>query len=384
MKIKLKSNENGFNNTRRFLIDNKEEILKLWGKELKVNTNSNEKESIRKNGALLYELLLRSLGNNISEEDIKLLAYNVAKERADMNINIGCFIYNVNLERSMILKYINQSGLPLEEIIPTIEIINKQFDLFCYFAVTRYTELIDLKLQEKNLIISRSHNDRLAILGQMSSSFVHEFRNPLTSVIGFVKLLKNDNPDMPYLDIISKELEQLKFRITQFLHISKMNIVNESKFEMISMKSLIEEVADFLYPSIVDGNINISSRIDPEAIVFGDKNELKQVFLNILMNAIDAVRENKGERNITIHTDINKEIVSISIINNGPPISAETLKLIFEPFYTTKKLGTGIGLYVSKNIIENHNGKISCFSNNEKTMFQIKLPIYKDQEESIL
>jgi len=340
MKIKLKYNENGFNNTRRFLIDNKEEILKLWGKELKVNTNSNEKESIRKNGALLYELLLRSLGNNISEEDIKLLAYNVAKERADMNINIGCFIYNVNLERSMILKYINQSGLPLEEIIPTIEIINKQFDLFCYFAVTRYTELIDLKLQEKNLIISRSHNDRLAILGQMSSSFVHEFRNPLTSVIGFVKLLKNDNPDMPYLDIISKELEQLKFRITQFLHISKMNIVNESKFEMISMKSLIEEVADFLYPSIVDGNINISSRIDPEAIVFGDKNELKQVFLNILMNAIDAVRENKGERNITIHTDINKEIVSISIINNGPPISAETLKLIFEPFYTTKKLGT--------------------------------------------
>jgi signal transduction histidine kinase len=243
--------------------------------------------------------------------------------------------------------------------------------------VSKYTELKDKKIQEKNLFITQTHKDRLSILGQMSASFVHEFRNPLTSVMGFIKLLKNDHPSLPYLNIISSELEQLNFRIAQFLHTSKMKLVTDSKKEVITINLLLEEMVDFLYPSLVDGNIQLNIDIDDNAKVCADRNELKQVFLNILMNAIDAVYEEVNTRKITIHTKVDNDQITIIISNNGPTIKSEDAKIIFEPFYTTKKLGTGIGLFVCKNIVEKNNGIIQCIPQDDVTMFQVKLPIFQ-------
>src|SRR5690606_27861785 len=118
---------------------------------------------------------------------------------------------------------------------------------------TKYTELKNKELQEKNVFLNEAHKDRLSLLGQMSSSFVHEFRNPLTSVIGFIKLLKADHPHLKYLDIISHELDQLKFRITQFLHTSKVELPEKRK-QQVALISLFDDILDFVYPSIVDGD----------------------------------------------------------------------------------------------------------------------------------
>jgi signal transduction histidine kinase len=359
-----------------FLKNNENAFLDLWETRIVVNNDKDDKELIRKNGFLMYQLVINSITDDYSDDDIQTLAHKVARERADANINIGEFVYNVNIGRSIIVKHVIQSGILLEELQPIIDLINRQFDIFCYFAVLRYTELKEMKLKEKNVFISQSHKDRLSILGQMSSSFVHEFRNPLTSIIGFVKLLKNEHPSMPYLDIISQELEQLKFRITQFLHTSKMNTVIESKIEAITIKEILEEVVHFLYPSIVDNNIEVTTNIITDVKVNGDRNELKQVFLNLLINAIDALTEEKDKKrkiNITAESDLDNIIISIS--NNGASLSADEVELIFEPFYTTKKLGTGIGLYVCNNIIESHNGIINCISKEDLITFQITLPI---------
>lgn len=358
-----------------FLKVNEQRFLDIWEEEIIVHSDVDSKDLIRKNGYLMYQLITNSIVNDLSENEIKSLAYKVAQQRADANVNIGEFVYNVNLGRSTIIKYVSQSGFQLEELQPIINLVNRQFDLFCYYAVSRYTELKDIKLQEKNIFITQTHKDRLAILGQMSSSFVHEFRNPLTSVMGFISLLKNEYPTLPYLDIISAELDQLKFRITQFLHTSKMNIVAEGKNEDLNVKLLLEEVIDFLYPSIVDGNIQVTTNIDGNTKVNGDRNELKQVFLNLLMNAIDAVCEEVKERVINIYTEVNDDQIMIIISNNGPSIHAEQAQIIFEPFYTTKRLGTGIGLFVCKNIVEKQNGKIYCSSLDGLTKFMIKLPI---------
>jgi signal transduction histidine kinase len=140
------------------------------------------------------------------------------------------------------------------------------FDRFCYYAVTRYTEIKNQEIQEKNLFITQTHKDRLAILGQMSSSFVHEFRNPLTSVIGFIKLLKDEYSTLKYLDIIDHELEQLKFRITQFLHTSKVDVA-EKIIEEVDIRNLLEEVLNFLYPSIVDGDVNVYKNFNSNVII---------------------------------------------------------------------------------------------------------------------
>jgi len=363
-----------FEKLGEFLKSKKKTFLNLWEEQIIVHRNEDNIELIRKNGYLMFELITNSIEYKLTDIELKSLAYKVAKERVEADINIGEFVYNVNLGRSLIIKCVIHSGIVIEELQPIIDFINRQFDLFCYFAVSRYTELKDKKLHEKNLYISQTHKDRLAILGQMSSSFVHEFRNPLTSVMGFIKLLKKDHPRLPYLDVINKELEQLKFRIAQFLHTSKLNTVNESKNEEITIKSIIEEVIDFLYPSIVDGNIQIISNIDAHAMVVGDRNELKQVFLNLLMNAVDAVSEEETLRKINIQTKVEYDLITINISNNGPTIDSEAVTLIFEPFYTTKKLGTGIGLFVCKNIVEKHNGNISCLSSDDFTTFQLKLP----------
>lgn len=367
---------NGYEKLGQFLIINEHAFLDLWEKCVVVNEDKDDRELIRKNGFLMYQLIIKSIMDDFSDDDIRTLAHKVAQERADANINIGDFVYNVNLGRSIIVKHIIHSGILLEELQPIIEAVNRQFDIFCHYAVSRYTEIKDMKLKEKKTFISQSHKDRLSILGQMSSSFVHEFRNPLTSVIGFVKLLKDEHPGMPYLEIISQELEQLKFRITQFLHTSKMNTVIESKIEAITINDIIEEVVHFLYPSIVDSNIEVSTDMIADVKVYGDRNELKQVFLNLLINAIDALSEEKEKkRKIDIIAETDLDNISLSISNNGAPLSNDEIKLIFEPFYSTKKLGTGIGLFVCKKIVESHNGKISCISKDDLITFQVTLPI---------
>ncbi|NRD80013.1 GHKL domain-containing protein [Bacillus sp. BRMEA1] len=375
--------DHGWNKLGQFLQMNEQAFLDLWVEQIIVHSKNDNIELIRKNGSLMFELITNSIVNKLSENDLKTLAHKVAKERVEANINFGEFVYNINLGRSILIKSVTTSEITMEELRPIIDLINRQFDLFCYFSGSRYTELKDIKLQEKNLFISQTHKDRLAILGQMSSSFVHEFRNPLTSVMGFIKLLKNEYPKLPYLDIITKELEQLKFRITQFLHTSKMNTVNESKNEEITIKYILEEVIDFLYPSIVSSNIQVNSNIDANTRVTGDRNELKQVFLNLLMNAVDAVSEEDQVRKISICTKVDHDEITVMISNNGPAINSDEVKFIFEPFYTTKKLGTGIGLFVCKNIIEKHNGKINCSSNEDLTVFQITLPINKMDEKEV-
>jgi signal transduction histidine kinase len=362
----------------RYLKDNREKFLHFWEEEIIVHYQKDNKGLILMNGSLMYDIITTSIEDGYSDHDIQSFAYKVGEERANANVNIGEFVYNVNLGRSILIKYINLSGIKTEEWQPIIDLINKQFDLFCYYAVTRYTEIMDERLQEKNLFISQTHKDRLSILGQMSSSFVHEFRNPLTSVMGFIKLLQHDHPQLPYLDIISTELDQLKFRITQFLHTSKMNLLAESNSEEITIHLLIKEVVDFLYPSIVGGNIQMVSTIDEDIKVNGDRNELKQIFLNLLMNAIDAVCEEENLRKITIESNIEDQQVKICISNNGPTIHPEAVQFIFEPFFTTKKLGTGIGLFVCKNIVEKNNGEISCMSDDHLTTFQVTFPIKKN------
>jgi signal transduction histidine kinase len=361
----------------QFLKENEHKFLKYWEDQIIVHQQKDDIELIAENGNLMYQIITNSIMDEFSEQELKSLAFKVALERAEANVNIGEFVYNVNLGRSTMIKYV--SGIRTEDVQPIIDLINKQFDLFCYYAVSRYTEIKEEKLQERNVFISQTHKDRLAILGQMSSSFVHEFRNPLTSIMGFIKLLSYDHPNLPYLDVISKELEQLKFRITQFLHTSKLNTLAESKNEDIIINLLIEEVLDFLYPSIVDGNIQVISNIDSDIKVNGDRSELKQVFLNLLMNAVDAVCEDQNQRRIIIHTKINVNQIKIEITNNGPTINPDALQYIFEPFYTTKKLGTGIGLFVCKNIIEKHHGDITCISKDHLTTFQISLPIKRNE-----
>ncbi|MBE4907527.1 GHKL domain-containing protein [Bacillus luteolus] len=358
----------------KFLENRETEFIEEWYKSTLTDEKDFNKEKVKLNGLHMYGIIKKAIRSSFCPKEVREFAYKVAEERLESNTNIGEFVFNVNTGRSIIIKYVLLSELPIIELQMIINEINDLFDQFCYHAVSRYTDLKDKQIEEKNLFINEIHNDKLAVLGQMSSSFVHEFRNPLTSIIGFTKILKNENPNLKYLDIIEHELNQLKFRITQFLHTSKIEVNGHHK-ENFQVSTLFEEILQLTYPSIVDNDVNIISNLDKEIFIDANKEELKQVLLNIIINSIDALREKEKPRKLTVSTflESNKNIIQIS--NNGPEIPPASLNTIFEPFYTTKQLGTGIGLYVCKKIIENHHGIITCQSNKELTTFRISLPI---------
>jgi signal transduction histidine kinase len=319
-------------------------------------------------------LVKRAIENPLSEEEIRKLAFKTAQERVEASVNISEFVYNVNVGKSEIIKWVSRSGIEWDSLQPYLEEINSLFDRFSYLAVKQYTDIRDQHLQEKELYIDQTHKERLTILGQMSSSFVHEFRNPLTSIIGFTKLLQHDYPELPYLDIMQHELDQLNYRISQFLHVSRKEII-ASKREEVVVSKLFDELIEFLYPSLLAGEVTTEVSVAENVIITGNKDELRQVFLNLVMNSIDALQKGEGERKIWISSSILDCEMIISICNNGPKIQQETITAIFEPFYTTKELGTGIGLFICKKLIEKHDGKITCQSSTEKTTFFIRIPL---------
>ncbi|MFL8939024.1 histidine kinase N-terminal domain-containing protein [Rossellomorea oryzaecorticis] len=357
-----------------FLDDHSDEFLHNWREKSVIAENDIYKEEVLQNGLRMFQLVKRAIVNPLSEDEITALAYKTARERVQANVNISDFVYNVNIGKSEIIKWVSRSGIEWTELQSYLEQINSLFDRFSYLAVRKYTEIREEQLQEKELYIDQTHKERLTILGQMSSSFVHEFRNPLTSIIGFTKLLQNDYPDLPYLDIMQHELDQLNYRISQFLHVSRKEII-DSKREEIDLSRLFNELIEFLYPSLLAGEVLTSVNIDADVKISGNKDELRQVFLNLIMNSIDALQQVEDEREISIETIIKNGHLNLSISNNGPQIQVDTIKAIFEPFYTTKELGTGIGLFICKKLIEKHGGDIYCDSSEEKTTFTVRIPL---------
>lgn len=361
-----------------FFVKNKESLIEEWEKLIIISNGDPYKMKIRANGEALFNVIVNI--NELTEEKliemIHKLAIEVSEERVNADANIGDFVYNVNLGRSVLYSNLGKTGLEWPDLQESINEINFCFDKFIFFAASHYSEAKNQIIEEKTKFIDSTHQDRLTLLGQMTSSFIHEFRNPLTSIQGFIQLLKADFPNMRYLDIISSELDQLNFRISQFLLLSKKEIIGKDK-EYFKLNKLIEDVLNFLYPSILDSKVKIKNDLNEDLTLIGYSDEIRQVFINIIFNAIDVLNHHRrAQPTISINSSVeNNRFVKVTISNNGPMIPSELQKTIFEPFFTTKTLGTGLGLFVCKEIIEKHKGSLSCYSSPEVTTFSITLPI---------
>jgi signal transduction histidine kinase len=325
-----------------FFNKNKKELLLEWENSIVISKGDPYKEKISLNGIAIFNIVLtmHTMTEDELLETIQKYALEISEERALANINIGDFVYNVNLGRTVLYSYLSKSGLVWADLQESINKINFCFDKFLYYAVTHYTEAKNKIIEEKTMFIDSTHQDRLTLLGQMTSSFIHEFRNPLTSIQGFIQLLKADYPEMKYLDIISSELDQLNFRISQFLLLSKKELIGKEK-EQFNQNKLIDEVLNFLYPSILDGKVKIKKDIVDEITLYGYADEMRQVFINIIFNAIDVLNHHRiPNPTIEIKCNIeNNSHVVLSISNNGPMIPTELSKTIFEPFFHNKKAG---------------------------------------------
>jgi signal transduction histidine kinase len=225
--------------------------------------------------------------------------------------------------------------------------------------------------------------DRMATLGELAAGTAHEIRNPLTSIRSTIQYLQNriENPqDKSLAEGLISEVDRINDIIQNLLSFAK---PGELKIEETDLKDLIDQILNLVENSAKRLGIEIS--LDCEALTTAiqvDKNLIKQAFINILMNAIQAIENPGGKIQIIIrniesgkrgsHSD---PVFLVEVRDNGPGIPAHLLDKIFDPFYTTKQEGTGLGLSITYSIIHRHDGEIEIQSELGKgTTTRVKLP----------
>ena len=247
-------------------------------------------------------------------------------------------------------------------------VISKQSDRGLY--------LMEIKDESEKIYMKKrlDQSESLRTLGQLAAGIAHEIRNPMTSLKGFTQLLtQNATPDtMRYLAVINTEIEKMEGILTQFLELSK---PSKSKFTVINVEDILIEVVNFMSPQALlkSINLNFTSHINRDCEILGDSQLLKQVFINGIKNGIEAM-PNGGEICINITNKVGK-FVSISLQDQGHGIDEEHINKIFQPFFTTKSTGTGLGLSHVYKVIEEHGGNIEVSSIvGEGTTFNFILP----------
>jgi nitrogen-specific signal transduction histidine kinase len=223
--------------------------------------------------------------------------------------------------------------------------------------------------------------DRLATLGELAAGAAHEIRNPLTSIRSSIQFLKrklNDSTDIEMANDLISEVDRINEIIEGMLSFAKPQPL---KKENTQLKTILQQTIQLVSNSARKEGIEI--HLDYQAgreDIFADPSQLKQVFLNIIMNSIQAIESEPGKIEInTILSDGQNKYTPeylIEVIDNGKGISNENIDKIFDPFYTTKNEGTGLGLSISYGIINQHGGDIEFFSDPGKgTKVKIRIPL---------
>ncbi len=223
--------------------------------------------------------------------------------------------------------------------------------------------------------------DRLATLGELSAGAAHEIRNPLTSIRSSIQFLKrklNDPGDIEMANDLISEVDRINEIIEGMLSFAKPQPL---KKENTLLKTILLQTIQLVSNTARKKEIEISLNYQAEREdIFGDPGQLKQLFLNIIMNSIQAIETLPGkvEINVVFSKGENKytPMYLIEITDNGEGISNENIDKIFDPFYTTKNEGTGLGLSISYGIISQHGGDIEFFSKpGSGTKVKIRIPL---------
>jgi two-component system sensor histidine kinase PilS (NtrC family) len=230
-----------------------------------------------------------------------------------------------------------------------------------------YQENINLHLIKDTTEIRRlqdqiKHKEKMAAVGQLAAGIAHEIRNPLAGISGSIELLSQDtkNPDdQKLMRIILKEIDRLNNLITEFLDYSKPEKRPDQKVDLaLVLNDVLENIKlSSATPSEMTYQIYIQS-----SYVLGISDQLKQAFLNIIVNAIQAMKNQKSLVLGVKTASLDNNQVYVEISDTGSGMSEETQKRLFEPFYTTKSKGTGLGLAMTHKIFEAHQATIQIES----------------------
>lgn len=282
-----------------------------------------------------------------------------------INIFVAIKIFMISF---IIFYIINPNGSIISNLIYLI-ITSTLFIVFTYLSLFLFEKGEDIT----NLysIMKESKKDKL--LFESLSKLTHELKNPISVCKGYLEIIdKNGYQKAPkYLPIISSEIERSLSVINDFSSLGKLKELNK---EEVDLQVLLEEIITILNPLFKKYNANIYLNVKQDIYLSLDYLRMKQVFVNILKNALEA-RKEEEPLNVLIEVKKSLKAIKITIKDNGIGMDKNTLDKITEIFYTTKANGNGLGVVLSKEIIEMHNGTINYKSQKEKgTTVTITLP----------
>ncbi|MBP3953641.1 ATP-binding protein [Bacillus suaedae] len=222
------------------------------------------------------------------------------------------------------------------------------------------------------------NSEKLSIIGKLAASIAHEIRNPLTTIKGFMKLQQEGMiSDLDIYSIIDSEIDRIETIASELLILGK---PVSQKLVAADVGKYLKDVCIVMQSQANLDNVSINFEAAKQALYCHcNEQQLKQVFMNIIKNAIESL-DNHGY--VTVSTDRTDKSVYIKIADNGEGIPDEVKEKLGQPFYTTKEKGTGLGLMACYKIIEQHNGKIDFTSEVGKgTVFSIELPLIKERKQ---
>jgi two-component system sporulation sensor kinase A len=274
-------------------------------------------------------------------------------------------------------KPLEQEWLTLKGTILHTEIVETMTTLDNEPAVQVIIRDISERKKNEELLIN---SEKLYVAGQLAAGIAHEIRNPLTSLKGFLQLIVSGRKNnSTYYDIMNSELDRIEEIVSELLMLSKPQVY-ELTFQ--DMRVMIRETVTLLETQAILHNITIEADYGTDPLwIYGVENQIKQVFINVIKNAIEAMIDGGA---IHINLKHEKDGVFVRIHDEGPGIAEGQLAKMGQPFYTTKEKGTGLGLMVSYKIVDNHQGKINVSSIIGKgTIFEVMLPFHYPDAASI-
>ncbi|THF78009.1 ATP-binding protein [Cohnella fermenti] len=247
------------------------------------------------------------------------------------------------------------------EIVETVTTLNNEP------AIQVIIRDISERKKNEELLIN---SEKLYVAGQLAAGIAHEIRNPLTSLKGFLHLIGSGRKEASYYHIMNSELDRIEGIVRELLMVAKPQVYELSYYDV---RNMIRDTVTLLESQAILHSVSIEADYGKEPLwVYGVENQIKQVFINVIKNAIEAMIDGGA---IRVGLSREDDSVRIRITDEGPGIDQEQLAKMGQPFYTTKEKGTGLGLMVSYKIVDNHDGRIHVSSRlGIGTSFEIRFP----------
>ncbi|MFD1174972.1 ATP-binding protein [Paenibacillus puldeungensis] len=303
--------------------------------------------------------------------------YERAKRKLIITITAGAFFSFVPI----VFVYMYNPQSILDHLVFHIFVVPIQNLLGCWLLISLFNKAV----LDKQLFIEYAQNERVKAIGHVAASLVHEVRNPLTAIKGFLTLMRGSRLEPGkterYIDICMSEIERTEYILSEYLSISKPNSDEQVPSDL---QAILHITRDVMNPYANLNNVVLEIESPPEPVwILANPDRMKQVLVNFIKNAVEACADTPhGDGRVALNLQISTRKVTLKISDNGVGMTQEQLNHLGSIYFSTKSSGTGLGMTFSYQAVHTFGGTISVESTQGAgTEFTIKLPLYRKKEQ---